>query len=282
MTSTFTELPLSIIRPSPRFDEDEAGYQRRINDARVRLMADRWSDELYAPIDVVRAEAHDDGTTHEAVNGNHRLEALRTRADRADDDPMITVHLHNGGAYTTPAERAALFRRSNSRDGRQRTTVPLTAREDYLAGVRAEDPECLDIAAVVARHDLEVTGTAKIRGVAVTALQTLHRYPTHGGRWLLDETLTVLTGAWPEPSAERHLSNLILGLGVFIRQAKTQRRYKRKGTIAKLDEWDPTTIILQVRGRQATMTGRSQSTVLWASVFRDIVDPQLDVPGWRG
>jgi hypothetical protein len=280
MTSTFVELPLSLIRYSPIHGQEEGGYQRPLNIGRAALMADNWSDELYQPLDVAQAEEHPDGTTYEAVNGNHRLYALRILASRQEEDPEVHVHLHNGGAYTTPQERAALFRRCNSRNLAGRTTVPLTARQDFIAGVIEGDAECLDILQVLTRHDLDVQATAGIQGVAITALQALYRRKVHGGKWLLEETFAVLTGAWPDPSQERHLGHLIAGLGGFIRQAKVQHRYRRKASIAALDAWTPSSVILQARERQSTMQRGYNTEALWASIFRDIILPDLEVDGW--
>lgn len=246
MTSTFTELALDVIRPAPTFGEPD-GYQRPLDEARADYMAANWDEDLYEPLVVVRSTRRKNGSEYVAINGNHRLQARRRRAlAEGEQDVRMTVHLLNGGGYTTAQEQARLYRKSNSRDMRgKRTTQPLSARQDYHAGIVAGDDECVAISRIMAQHHLEVVATANAHGCAITALQWVYRRAVRPmtGEYLLAETMDVLCLAWPEPSSERHHRGVVIGLGAVVREAATDPRYRRERLLKRLDRTTPADII---------------------------------------
>lgn len=179
-------------------------YQRPLDEARVARMAKNFNKDLVGVLEI-----SDDGS-YWVVDGQHRLAVMR-----ALGIPTAKVLIHHG--LTLP-EEASLFARLNTE---RRAVTPMAL---FKAEVIAGTQRSVEVQEIAARYGLAVNQwTAKNTIQAVAALWNAHR------RGTLDQTLSIITEAWPDPSGgviDGGLDGqMITAIGLFLHQYQDQPEF---------------------------------------------------------
>lgn len=179
MTTTLdTDTFVTALRVDDVFADRE--YQRALDTARCRKMADEWNPRLVGTIEV--SDRGDDHRPRYAVmDGQHRWGAAKL----IDPPPLLVANVHSG--LTIPDE-AGLFDKFN----RQRKQT--TSFDNWRARRLSGDEQVLAIESVVHGYGLDVElapGDGRI--ACVSAMETVVK---RGGTPLLGETLSLITATW--------------------------------------------------------------------------------------
>lgn len=164
-------------------------YQRSLDtgpsQTLIRRIAQFWNWDLCQPLVVSRRRA-DDGERFFVIDGQHRLEAAKLRADIAQM-PCVVVE------YTSAADEAASFVHLNQ----QRR--PLTKLDVFKAAVASEDPEAMAIVAAMADAGLTVAPhsnyTAWKPGM-VSNIGGIERVWRSTGEQVTRRALSIVAEAW--------------------------------------------------------------------------------------
>lgn len=201
---TDTAEPVGTYIAALRCDEMfvDLTYQRPLDKARARRMADTLDPTLIGVIDVSdRGPGHH--PRYAVVNGQHRRAALVLAHPDRDRAPMVCT-VHQG---LTPGGEARLFHELDA------ATKRLTGWDRWHARRAAGEPAITEIEEIVTSHGMKI-GPGQRDGMlgAVGGLESLHAL---GGRTLLDQVLAALHAAYGRDWAG-YLAPLLTGVGLLL------------------------------------------------------------------
>jgi len=196
-----TEAGVYIAALSPTDIFADSTYQRVCDVAHARRMAAGW-DRRLAGIIEVSDRGPDASPRYAVIDGQHRWAAARFLAD----PPQLVAHVHEGLSVTGEAE---LFAKLN----RQRKQI--TTWDHWKARRAAGDPLVSAIEASITRVGLKVTESGVTPG-GISCVSTVEKIASSaGGINLLDNTLTVLTAAWPNQRV-MYEAPLVMGTALVL------------------------------------------------------------------
>jgi hypothetical protein len=197
--------------------EVDRAYQRPIT-AKMERMGQNWNDEIVGVITLSRRE---DGTLW-ILDGQNRVGAAMM-AGRETLDADVREGL-------TLEQEAELFDRLNS------THTNVTAIDRFKARKVYNDPEALDIEAIVKSHGgtiAEKLGTRGSDDNSIRAVASLNRIYRKAGRGGLDHILKIITQAWGGIDYETTNELTLGGIYEFIVR---QKRFDEERLIQRLNE----------------------------------------------
>ena len=158
----------------------DEGYQREINDRRVKKMARGWNIRMVGVIEI--SDRGPDSTPRYAViDGHHRYAA----AGLHDPDTVLAVKVHTG---LTRAQEAQLF---HDLDATRRS---LSGWDKWKARFTGEDPVVVDIERIVTESGFRISN-APLDG-NLRCIRTCETIYKLGGAKLLHETLDLIAEVW--------------------------------------------------------------------------------------
>lgn len=178
-------------------------YQRDLDRARVRRMAEAWDPTMLGVIDVADRGEHAQ-PRYAIISGQHRHATALLADPRGEDTPLV-CNVHRG---LTVADEALLF---HELDAKQ---VRLTSWDRWHARKAAGDRAVLEIEEIVAGFGMKCSaGQNDGRVGAVGALETLH---TLGGATLVARAMNSLYAAYGRSWAG-YTAPVITGVGLLYR-----------------------------------------------------------------
>lgn len=196
-------------RPMPYIAALRAGdltvdhsYQRDLDRARVRKMAEEWDPTMLGVLDVAD-RGPNASPRYALINGQHR-HATALQADPRGEDTPLVCNVHRG---LTVADEATLFHQIDA------TTRRLTSWDHWRARRAAGNQVVAEIEAAAAMRGLRVAPGQQNGNIGASgALEALHQL---GGTQLIDVTLGVLTAAFGAEWAG-YQAALITGVGLLL------------------------------------------------------------------
>jgi hypothetical protein len=173
--------------------------QRKINEARVKKIADNFDPDLLDPIKVTLPNGN--GIYH-VCDGQKRARAVELALGADQKMPCLVANVEG------PARAAEIFLDTNSKSNRQ----DVNALENFLVAITAQRPDEVAINKIVRHCGYRVEGSHAQNTIgAVEALRVIY----HKGPSTLDRTLRTLRDTWGGDPAGVN-STLIKGYGTFI------------------------------------------------------------------
>lgn len=197
----------------------DPAYQRIVDKSRVNRMAKKFDPQGLGVIEVAERE---DGT-RVLLDGQHRVETVRTKVEEGDIDGnfKIAARVHSG---MSPAEEAALFATLQEQK-------PLTPLQKFRAMLASDNPEYVEMAKVLKKHGLQVAIGPKPGHVqaADAVIGVYNQYEAAG----LDEVCAILVEAWGNDSANFQ-SQILRGFAYFLNHAENLDRERLVKQISKI------------------------------------------------
>ncbi|AYE99607.1 hypothetical protein C0J29_32130 (plasmid) [Mycobacterium paragordonae] len=188
---------VSVLHAQELFVDDS--YQRPVDVARVRRMAEQWDRKLAGVIEV-SDRGLVEGARYAVIDGQHRWEAAKLCVPV----PPLVASVHEG---LSVAHEAVLFDRLN-RERRRPSTW-----DHWRARKRAGDPAVVALEAVVAQHQLSIDCAPREGNVRCTA--TLEKLAALGGTELVAATLSLITDVW-DTRLDAFDAPIVHGLGLVL------------------------------------------------------------------
>lgn len=215
-----------------------------VSPAHVKRIRQNWEPKATGRITVSKRP---DGRLV-VIDGMHRVEA-------APPDFVFRCDVHEGLTFE---EECDLFRKLN-------TTRVRSAFDDFDKGVKAGDPECIEIAGVVAGRGLKIGPVPSDgRVAAVASLRNVYKSVGADG---LDRTLGIVTEAWG-PRADALDGKIIQGIGQLV--ASQNGALDDAALVKKLSKYagGPTGLLGAAKGLKAMRPGTLPGHV--ASITLDL------------
>lgn len=182
---------------------DVEGYQRKLDRARVRRMAQDWCPEDAGVLTVNRRRGD---STIFVIDGQHRAEAARLAAVEHGDESLNYLRCEVLTDLSVEGEAHKFGRKNN-------TAKPLTAIERYRAAVWAGSEREVMVEKALAEFDLKVDTTPS--PTVITAVAELLRL-ADAGQDVLEDTLWAIHEAFPNGDRDMWHGPLVGGVGLLF------------------------------------------------------------------
>lgn len=203
-------IAIALLRVDP-------AYQRDLDPARVKKIAENFDAKLFDPIKVTPRDG-----VYYVTDGQHRLAALRLLGWSYISVPCVIVHL------ATQEQEAGYFRKQNT------NRRPPTAYDDYKAARVEHDEAVMVIASVLKRLSLEAVSlkSTSPNGIrAVGAIREIYRF--HGDE-MLERVLRVSLAAWPHEAIHGRSAVTLDALVAFIATHAARGRVVEDAALIKV------------------------------------------------
>lgn len=180
-------------------------YQRELDPARVRKLAQVWDRRLAGVIEV-SDRGRDHSPRYAVIDGQHRWAAATSR----DESDVLVASIHEG---LSVADEAKLFDTIN-RERRRPTTW-----DHWRARSSAGDQTVLGIDRVVRGLGLQIESAPRDGNVRCTA--TLEKLVALGGIELVEETLKLIVDVW-DNRLDAFDAPIVHGLGLVLHHLRKQ------------------------------------------------------------
>jgi len=177
-------------------------YQRDLDKARVRQMAEVWDPTMLGVLDVAD-RGPDASPRYAIINGQHR-HATAILADPRGEDVPLVCNVHRG---LTVADEALLFHQLDA------TTRRLTGWDRWHARRGAQDAAVEQIEAVVAEFDMKCK-PGNVDGY-IGSVGALEHLWSIGGPGLVRGTLSALVASYGKGWAA-YQSPIVSGVGLLL------------------------------------------------------------------
>lgn len=240
MTTTLSDQDVYVTALSADDIFADQTYQRELDNARARKMAETWDRRLAGILEV--SDRGEDATPRYAiVDGQHRWAAAR----KLDPPPALVANVHSG---LTLADEAALFDKLN-RQRKQPTTW-----DHWRARRAANDQLVIAIENVALKHEMRVHEQSGKDGV-ITCVSTLEKIAkSDAGLDLLDATLNLINRSWGT-QREAYDSPIVLGMAMVISTFGADRRLDGQRLVDALAETPPRRIRFQATAMRDSTPG---------------------------
>lgn len=247
-------------------------YQRRLDDAWVDRLSDRWQAALAG---VLLVSSRDDGDLI-VLDGQHRLAAVRKLlADHADVNESLWAEVYFG---LTLEDEAAIFMGRN-------TQKAVHIIDRFRARVVAGEPTAARIDQTLKAHGATWDYDSRRGYACVGVLEKV-------GAWgKLDSTIRVLEQAWPNGAFadSKRKRQIVEGVGIFVAAAQGRPGYSDDLAVQRLGERVNVTNLLRL-ARNESLTSSVNQSVVVARRLRDAYNrnaknrlPEIIPPkGYRG
>lgn len=235
--------------------EVNESYQRNIRQRRLTKLIEEFDISLLGTLDVHRVPSGRGGFHNFIYDGQHRWRACLARGL---GDQEIPCNVRMFGSQ----QAAEMFRRLN------RDRIPITAYDDYKAGICARDPEMLELQGILEFSGWDVSAhnsKAESRGTAVsiTAVATLVEVMRRTNKDVLRVVLKAMKEAWSDKE-DVSVGAIIRGVAQFwcVHEEELDPGYDNLKRI--LANTDPHTLILDARSHKRHRQWSFSSFVAWA------------------
>jgi hypothetical protein len=208
-------------------------YQRKVDMAKVKKMADEFDETLIGTITVSKRDGF-----YFVIDGQHRVMLAKTK----NLDGLMAL-VYEGLAYE---EEAKYFNRLNNANGEQKR---LRKTDIFKASVEAKDTMAVDIKNIVESLGFRIS---EVNGDnIITAVKTVEKiYKKYGAQGLKD-TLKLSKDTW---NGEKYsLNNMILeGMAEFLNIYTGQPNFSTSMFINQLSKNDPVKLLREAKGDNTT------------------------------